>query len=290
MSDLKVGAVIVTYNPEINRLKKVIDSIANQIDNIIIVDNNSKNVNDLIDLIRNYSNIEIIKNGQNYGIGKALNIGVKILKCKVEWILTLDQDTILLKKINDVFDILKIELNKKKIDMKKIGIIFLNYIEINKKVDENFYIDKKLPIIISGCLINKIIFERGLKFREEFFLDHIDTDFDYQVKHEGFLILKTYEKYTDHKLGLKVVLKNEGEIIFEPEWRMYLMTRNLVKLLIENKIKLNFFINQILIWDYKLIKTKKIKNVIKEVLRSNMFGILDGIRNKLGPPFYRYKI
>ncbi len=288
MSDLKVGAVIVTYNPEINRLKKVIDSIANQIDNIIIVDNNSKNIDKIKEILVGYKNIEIIENDNNYGIGKALNIGVEKLKDKVDWILTLDQDSIILKNIREIFLNFNETIHKIKFDAKKIGIISLNYINNNRDKNKYFYTDK--DPIISGSIVNSIIFRSGIKYREEFFLDCIDSDFDFLVRNEGYLILTTTEKSLDHELGRKIKNKDGKEIRFEPEWRVYLLTRNIFKLLIEHKLKFKNFINQILIWDYKLIKVKKIKEGMIMILRSNIFGILDGIRNKLGPPYNRYKI
>ena len=40
----KILSVIVTYNPEINRLKQNLENIINQVDEVIIIDNNSDNI------------------------------------------------------------------------------------------------------------------------------------------------------------------------------------------------------------------------------------------------------
>ena len=43
----KIGAVITTYNPDINRLKSVINSIYNQVFITLIVNNNSNNYSEI---------------------------------------------------------------------------------------------------------------------------------------------------------------------------------------------------------------------------------------------------
>ena len=45
-------AGIVTYNPDITRLVENINAIYNQVDNVIIVDNNSKNIAEIEQTIK----------------------------------------------------------------------------------------------------------------------------------------------------------------------------------------------------------------------------------------------
>lgn len=63
MCKAKVLAIIVTYNPEIIRLTECINSLAPQVERIILVDNGSNNS----DLIKNISinNLEIILLSEN---------------------------------------------------------------------------------------------------------------------------------------------------------------------------------------------------------------------------------
>ena len=161
MEKIKLAAIIVTYNPKIDRFKDVINSIVNQVDFIIIVDNGSKNINDIKEICSIKSNIEIIENDINYGIGKALNIGIEKLKNNYDWILTLDQDSIILVNIIDIInDITKIY------DKNMIGLIYLNTKDENKKTK---YDETTKKPIISGSIINSKIFSLGIVYREEFF-------------------------------------------------------------------------------------------------------------------------
>jgi len=92
-----VVAISVSYNPKIRRFKKVIESVSNQVRKIIIVDNNSLNINKLCLLIKDLAishKLNIIKLNKNKGLAKALNVGMKEVT-HASFILTLDQDTVL---------------------------------------------------------------------------------------------------------------------------------------------------------------------------------------------------
>ena len=89
---LITSAIIVTYNPDIDRLLSLLESICFQVDYIFIIDNSTKN---LILKESNFENIKIVNNGKNLGIAEAQNIGIKLSqKHKSDFILTSDQDTI----------------------------------------------------------------------------------------------------------------------------------------------------------------------------------------------------
>jgi len=279
MEKIKLAAVIVTYNPEIDRLKDVINSIVNQVDFIIIVDNGSKNINDIREICSIKSNIEIIENDINYGIGKALNIGIEKLKNKYDWILTLDQDSVILVNIKNVIDEITKIYNKE-----VIGLIFLNIIDENKKTKyEEFRNTFIIAPIISGSIINSKIFLLGITYREEFFMDYIDFDLEYNIKRDKFKIIKTNYKGQDHQLGKQIQTIVGKNINYEPEWRIYLMARNLSKLLLEKRVGLIFFFKQFLLWyvSYVIVKPFKFKKIYN-YLYLNIIGIKDAIKNNMG--------
>ena len=165
---VEVVAVITTFNPELNRFKMVLDSIANQCFKIIVVDNHSSNLEKILKISKLYYNIEIIRNDKNYGLGKALNEGIYLFKNSPEYfdyVLTLDQDSIVCCSIKEVID--KSHSFHKNTN---VGIININ---TNSTKYKEYFIENKYPII-SGSLVNSIVFKNGLKYREEFFMDQIE--------------------------------------------------------------------------------------------------------------------
>jgi rhamnosyltransferase len=279
MEKIKLAAVIVTYNPKIDRFKDVINSIVNQIDFIIIVDNGSKNINDIKEICSIKSNIEIIENDINYGIGKALNIGIEKLKNNYDWILTLDQDSVILVNIKNIID----EINKI-YNKEVIGLIFLNIIDENKKTKyEEFRNTFIIAPTISGSIISSKIFLLGIAYREEFFMDQIDLDFDYNVIINKFKIIKTNFKGQDHQLGKKLKTIIGKSTNYEPEWRIYLIARNSFKLLIEKKLRFITFLKQFLDWyiKYVVVKPFNFKKIFN-YLYLYLIGIKDAIKNNMG--------
>ncbi|MCV3324496.1 glycosyltransferase family 2 protein, partial [Pediococcus ethanolidurans] len=63
---VNIGALIVTFNPEIDLLIRNIESVTNQVDKIIIVDNGSRNIDDFSLKIKSLASVIELK--RNKGI------------------------------------------------------------------------------------------------------------------------------------------------------------------------------------------------------------------------------
>ncbi|WP_010262392.1 glycosyltransferase [Treponema primitia] len=99
----KISIIIVTFNSS-NIIKKCLDSIINNNDigeklEIIIVDNNSDDVECVSSIIKEYyqGKIVFVKNNKNGGYGYGNNIGIKISSAPI--ILIMNPDVILNKPI-----------------------------------------------------------------------------------------------------------------------------------------------------------------------------------------------
>lgn len=104
--DLIVG--IVTFNPEIDRLKENIIAVSKQASSIVVVDNRSENFAEIETLIakvvsprdgvNNESGlrVKILRNEKNEGIAAALSQIMGYADEKAyKWVLTLDQDSVI---------------------------------------------------------------------------------------------------------------------------------------------------------------------------------------------------
>lgn len=199
-------ACIVTYNPSIDILKKNIENILIQTNNVVIIDNNSNNKVELFELINNINaryhayRIELIQNDDNNGIAQALNQGLSYSKANnYEWILTLDQDSICDKNMIKVMKNYCLKINNS-----KIGIISPNVIDENKggpvEVMNN-EVEYPTVAITSGSLINVKI---GIKiggFLEKLFIDYVDHEFCLRLRLKGYEIIKLKDAKIYHTLG-----------------------------------------------------------------------------------------
>ena len=90
-----ICAVIVTYNPEMKLIYNV-ESLLNQVDQIIIIDNGSSfGSKGFIDVVKNMSRVKAHYFKSNKGLAAGLNYGVEIAKKSgYNWYLLLDHDSI----------------------------------------------------------------------------------------------------------------------------------------------------------------------------------------------------
>ena len=91
---MKFLAVIITYNPDVERLTENIKAISQQTDKVLLVDNGSEDKLFLSKLSFIY-NTAVISNEKNKGIAYALNQGMKYAyQNGYEWAITLDEDSV----------------------------------------------------------------------------------------------------------------------------------------------------------------------------------------------------
>lgn len=281
-------SVIITYNPSIKRLEDNLEALMKQTKKILLIDNGSENFKEIKKL---NSNLIILSNKKNLGIAKALNQALNFAyKNGYEWILTLDQDSIISESlIKSYLDFLFYNKENKKIGILAPKIIdnnIDNNVEkINKKIKLN--IEEPLTVITSGSLINVKIAKEIGGFLDFLFIDSVDFEFCLRMRINGYKIFKLNNCYIDHKLGnitqykfffFKIYTTNHNPV------RRYYQYRN--SLYVHKKYRKTFKI-----WALRgylsLIKTffhiilfekskiKKIRMILK--------GIKDYFNNSFGP-------
>lgn len=227
----KYCAGIVLYNPEINRLNENISAIKNQVDKVILIDNNSSNIEEIKNLIKDEKRVDLIRNNQNMGIAIALNqILERANKEGYEWALTLDQDTICPHNI-----ISEYELNIN--SYPDIGIICPYIIDINiSNGDEYKLVENKDPefierCITSGSLTNVKIWEKIGGFDNEMFIDYVDFEYCKRLEINNYKILLINKVAIFHEVGkssLVKVFNKQFSINNHSELRKYYYFRNRV--------------------------------------------------------------
>ena len=167
------AAGIVLYNPDIKRLEENISAIAPQVSELILIDNGSKNIDEIAELTAKYDNITYVRNDDNYGIAKALNqIIDKADELGEEWVLTLDQDTVCEPDIIETYD----RFAKRAKD--NIGIITSKYKDRSVEVDFGMTqeYEKVSFCITSGAFNNVKCIKAVGGFDEKLFIDMVDYD------------------------------------------------------------------------------------------------------------------
>jgi len=233
----KICGIIVTYN--IGReIYKCFNSVINQVDKIVMVDNGSdkETIAVLKKINKENSKVELIKNSVNLGLAKALNQGVLwAKKLGYSWVLTLDQDTIvgnnMVKSLVSIYSQCPF--------YEKIGLIGSNSrskysgrLYINCQNSKKDFIKVK-TIITSGSLLSLTAYEKAGPFREDFFIEGIDLEYCLRLRKYGYEVLLSCRPLMTHAAGKMEEHHFFGRVILvanhEP-WRYYLMTRNLLEI------------------------------------------------------------
>ena len=224
---MKICAGIVTYNPDINLLSKAIASIALQVGKVIVVDNQSKNVDSVEGLTKQKKNILFIRNNNNLGIATALNqIGEIAEEKGFEWFLTLDQDSECSPNMIEIFS--------KYMEDSSVGMISPTiHLRIHGKdkpklQDKYEYAD---TVITSGCLVKVEAWKSINGFWDYLFIDKVDDDFCYTLREKGWKILRTSKVVLEHQIGnpsKHKFLWKSYYIDSYPSFRYYYIARNTI--------------------------------------------------------------
>tara|TARA_B100000989_G_C19521084_1_gene464187 strand:- start:506 stop:1363 length:858 start_codon:yes stop_codon:yes gene_type:complete len=279
----KDSAIIVTYKPNINKLKKLVESILIQKFNVIIVDNSESNSKIFID------NCSIIHLNKNMGIAYAQNKGIDLArKLNSESVVFFDQDSIIDKNF---FKNIKEKISKNELAVfipliidyaskKPLPIIKIGKYGFRKKVFLNTESEIQLVdlIISSGSYMNIKTLQSIGPMDEELFIDFVDTDFSFKCRYKNIPIYILPKATIYHTIGSKNLNFFNYTIFIHDKSRCYYQFRNCLFLFKRSYIpKLFISIEFFSLLFHHFISFFYVKEKIK-YLKYLFLGIVDGLR------------
>lgn len=269
MSKILVG--IILYNPEINRLQENINSIKPQTDKIVFIDNGSSNI-DIVNKILPDNSI-LLRNEKNVGIATALNqILQYALNNDYDWVLTLDQDSVVSNNIIKVYKECIFISND-------IGMISCKIKDRNANLSINIK-EKEIDGYISQCITSASMLRvQAWKeiggFDDNMFIDSVDFDICINLRKHGWKIFRTFKTEILHEVGHSKVIKifrKEYLSLNHAPFRYYYIARNNIYLGRKYGMLLhNMRVIIRMIWTILRYEEKKIIKIIKITK-----GIIDG--------------
>ena len=232
---MKSAAIIVTYNPEIKPLKILVELLGKQVNQIIIIDNNSNNYNELVFL---ESKCHVIYNDTNLGLATAQNMGIKLAIEDADYLILFDQDS----SIPDNYVELQIKcyesLIKKGEMIAAVGPKFTDessgYVYPATIYQGPFI--KRVPvadepveatfIIASGCLIPKEVIENVGYMKDIFFIDFVDIEWCMRAKSMGYKSFINPFALMQHNIGDARISIFGRLISLHSDFRKYYIYRN----------------------------------------------------------------
>ncbi len=194
-----VSAVLVTFHPDAQLAARV-GAIAAQVGGVIIVDNGSGK--EALAMLRGLAlapSITVIENDANLGVARALNLGVGQAAARgFDWVVTFDQDSrVEPDLVRTLFAVRAAHPHPERLAVVGAGFAE-SAAEATPDPDAWEVVES---VITSGSLFAVSAYERIGPFRDDFFIDYVDTEFCFRARALGYEIVRTRRALMSHEIG-----------------------------------------------------------------------------------------
>ena len=301
----RVFSVVVSYQPDTEVLRALLDTLLAQTTGVFVVDNTpaaDQRVEALCAALPQQT-LHLIRLGDNFGIARALNIGIDAaLAAGATQVLLSDQDSL---PAPDMVAALLAALDDLQRAGQRVGAVGPTYTDRHTGITfpfqahiqgRVFYGHRRpdaahptveaLTLITSGTLVPAPVLRDVGPMREDFFIDNVDIEWCHRVRAAGYALFGVGAAVMFHSMGdqaLRVWYFGwRHESAYSPV-RVYYRIRNFVAL-----CRLPF-----IPWRWKLRSGWNIVGVVYTqtvfgrqrlaALRMAARGLRDGLRGRMGP-------
>lgn len=261
-----VWAVIVSYNPEPERLKNLVEVLTLQVAGAVIVDNASNN--NVASIVDNSSvgNLSIINLPGNFGIAAAQNVGIEqAIKKGATHIYLSDQDS--LPSFSLVAELLSAFFSGSKTPVAAVGPATVDertgqvcsFIVERLGVPQRWHPNtddehsKKTVevdfLIASGTLLSVKAIQHIGGMRSCYFIDHVDREWCFRARKGGYVLLGVPGARLTHRLGdevKQVWFFGVRQVTYHTPLRSYYLFRN--TLLMLRDVPMSWWWRGVFIW------------------------------------------
>ncbi|WP_185067155.1 glycosyltransferase family 2 protein [Pseudomonas brassicacearum] len=242
-----VCAVIITYHPDLNNLQALLNSLASQVAQVVIVDNGSSASLELFaDSQTNIQNLSVLSLGDNYGIGYAQNVGIEhAQKTGLKYVALFDQDscpeTEMIPRLCSAFE----ALQRQDIKVAAVapcykdtqGGVLSTFVRVGlfgfkRTAPSNVPVEADF-LISSGSLIPLSVIADLGGVDASLFIDHVDTEWCFRAKAHGYKLYGVPSAIMLHSLGdrrIRFWFLRWRTVPYHSPFRYYYMFRNSVLL------------------------------------------------------------
>lgn len=261
-----IVCIVVTHNPP-PTIYKLTEQISN-IRILMIDSSDSDKYNSMKEHFKNKENVTVYHENRHIGLSNALNTGINMCQeMGFKYLLIMEDDSYFQDNVNLINIV-----NNFSYSHNNDPVLYLSETDTNSADDffpVNYYLGTNTGVVISFNLAHEI------SFRSDFFMDQVDIDFQYNVRSHGHKIYLTKNGIIAR---LPIGREERRGINTISIFRFYLLTRNTLRLFIENKISPVAFVY---IPGYFFKGVVAGQNV-KLLLKALFHGLYDGITNNLG--------
>jgi rhamnosyltransferase len=253
----KIVAVVVTFNPFVPDLERLLFWLRSRVFGIVLVDNGSLDQKFVLNLERtiNKPNFFALMQSENLGIAVAQNIGVaKAQVIEASHVVFFDQDS---EPINEMLETLMRALIFLERQGVIVGCVGPNYVDSRQNNQPPFISVEGLKLIrhrcsdcvnivpvdyliSSGSLIPLSSIKAVGGMREDLFIDYVDIEWGLRAKLLGYRSFGVCDAKMKHQLGDEPVILFNRKVPVHSPLRHYYHFRNAILLYFDPKLPLNW--------------------------------------------------
>ncbi|UFH53942.1 glycosyltransferase family 2 protein [Spirosoma sp. KNUC1025] len=215
---MKIAGVVVLYNSPLSCLENI-NTYINQVDILFAIDNSDRINELLVETLKNTPKVEYVSNFGNQGISHALNRAAeRAVQAGYSFLLTMDDDSS--ASANMIVEMKKFIAEYPSPD--RIGIVGAAHSPATLQIGLP---NPVLYTMTSGNLLNLRAYQDVGPFREDFFIDHVDHEYNLRLNSAGYAVIELPSVRLNHPLGEKKRQWGIAYISHHPV-RQYYIVRN----------------------------------------------------------------
>jgi rhamnosyltransferase len=294
--------LIITFNPSKDFFARF-ESLYKQLDKILLVDNGSgPEICYLLDqeARRKGEALTVVFNETNLGVATALNQGFRwAIEQGYDCLLALDQDsnpeTGMIPVMLEVFSKYSLDdqlavvapviydptVSFQSRFLRPKGKFLFERVSCQRKVLKNI-----TYAITSGSLFDLAAYQEIGPFRDDFFIDYVDTEYCLRARKLGYRIIVACEAHLNHRQGERERRKLLGHDLyptFHSPLRWYYISRNRIPMLHRYALRFpHWFFYDSVATVYIMMKMLLFETQKLAKLHACWLGIRDGLQGRMG--------
>jgi rhamnosyltransferase len=240
-----VCAVAVTYRPDIEVLRGLLNAIAPQVGSVVVVDNTGGN-DVRIDEIIDHASIHLLPQFSNVGLAQAQNVGIAWAREHgYSHVLLLDQDS----TPDSTMVAALLEALARLSATKQVAAVGPRFHDLHEHRDAPF-VRIGFPwnrkywcthatetvecdfLISSGALIPLQVIDKVGALDASLFIDNVDLEWSFRARAQGYTLHGICAAHMSHRLGdsRRSLALGMGRVVVHGPVRLYYMMRNRTRL------------------------------------------------------------
>ena len=299
----EVVAIVVTYQPSIELLRRSLAACLDQVAQIILVDNGSpRPQREALQALAEAENCTLLALPDNLGIASAQNRGIALARqTGANYVLLLDQDSVplpdmvakLLTALQQATDAGQhvAAVGPRLLDRRSgsstpfVRIGLLGVRRLVCAIGQGQYLQSDF-LIASGALIPLAVLDAVGTMEEGLFIDNVDLEWCFRARAQGYTLLGICDAVLEHSVGEPGGGGGGGTVYRHGPLRQYYIMRNRILLYRRSYSPFGWIMQDFARMLVKVLLFSLIFPPRRKNLRMIALGLVDGIRGRCGP--YRH--